>query len=75
MYVHNSNIFCHCKLHYMIILIPLLGLHSLSMPCRIRTMRASSVKDSVMLKLHRGLTSKNVTPSLSAKAWAFSVVT
>jgi len=56
-------------------LLPLLGLQSRSIPCLMSTIRASSVKDSVMLKLQRGLTSKNVTPSRSAKAWACSVVT
>ena len=54
---------------------PLLGFHSLSIPCLISSVRASSVKDPVMLKLQRGLTSKNVTFNLSAYSWACSVVT
>lgn len=54
---------------------PLLGLHRRSMPCLISTIRASSVNDSVILKLHSGLTSKKVTPSFSAYTCACSVVT
>lgn len=54
---------------------PLLGLQNFSMPCLIRTMRDSSVKDSMTLKLHSGLTSKNVMPFFSAYALACSVGT
>lgn len=54
---------------------PLLGLQNFSMPCLIKTMRDSSVKDSMTLKLHRGLTSKKVIPFFSAYALACSVGT
>lgn len=54
---------------------PLLGLQNFSMPCLIRTIRDSSVKDSMTLKLHRGLTSKKVMPFFSAYALACSVGT
>lgn len=54
---------------------PLLGLQNFSMPCLIRTMRDSSVKDSITLKLHSGLTSKKVMPFFSAYALACSVGT
>lgn len=43
-----------------------LGLQIFSMPCRISTIRESSVKDSMTLKLHRGLTSKKVMQFFSA---------
>ena len=45
---------------------PLLGLQIFSMPCRMSTMRDSSVKDSMTLKLHSGLTSKKVMQFFSA---------
>lgn len=43
-----------------------MGLQNFSMPCLIRTMRDSSVKDSMTLKLQSGLTSKKVMPFFSA---------
>lgn len=54
---------------------PRLGLQIFSMPCRMSTMRDSSVKDSMTLKLHRGLTSKKVMQFFSAYARACSVGT
>lgn len=54
---------------------PLLGLQNFSMPCLMRTMRDSSVNDSMTLKLHSGLTSKKVMPFFSAYALACSVGT
>lgn len=45
---------------------PLLGFQNFSIPCLISTMRESSVKDSMTLKLHSGLTSKKVMLFFSA---------